>query len=166
MGFIIGLLTVVMVFDCLLLILLVLIQLPKKEAGAALAFGGGTTDALFGAGSGTVLTKITKYAATGFFVLAVIVSVLVSKFRTQGLSSFERNLNTPGPAPRSSAPAAPGSPAPAAPGSGPAAQSVSPASQATNIILPANLEATNVSAPAAAPAAPPATSNAPVSTPK
>ena len=34
MGFIIGLLTLVMVLDCLILIFLVLIQLPKKEAGA------------------------------------------------------------------------------------------------------------------------------------
>jgi preprotein translocase subunit SecG len=33
MGFIIGLLTLFMVLDCLVLILLVLIQLPKKEAG-------------------------------------------------------------------------------------------------------------------------------------
>jgi len=60
MGFLIGLLTVVMVLDCLVLILLVLIQLPKKEAGMGLAFGGAATDALFGAGSGNVLTKITK----------------------------------------------------------------------------------------------------------
>ena len=66
MGFIIGLLTLVMVFDCIILIFLVLIQLPKKDAGAGLAFGAGATDALFGAGSGTVLTKITKYAAGGF----------------------------------------------------------------------------------------------------
>ena len=51
MGFLIGLLTVVMVLDCVALILLVLIQLPKKDAGAGLAFGGGATDALFGAGS-------------------------------------------------------------------------------------------------------------------
>jgi len=44
MGFLIGLLTVVMVLDCLALILLVLIQLPKKDAGAGLAFGGGATE--------------------------------------------------------------------------------------------------------------------------
>src|ERR1035441_10511217 len=61
MGFLIGLFTVVMVLDCLVLILLVLIQLPKKEAGMGLAFGGAATDALFGAGSGNVLTKITKF---------------------------------------------------------------------------------------------------------
>src|SRR5205823_11574519 len=95
MSVFIGLLTVTLVLECLLLILLVLIQLPKKEAGAALAFGGGTTDALFGAGSGTVLTKITKYAAGGFFVLAVIVSVLVGKFRTAGTSTFEKSFANP-----------------------------------------------------------------------
>ncbi|HYG33883.1 MAG TPA: preprotein translocase subunit SecG, partial [Clostridia bacterium] len=72
MGFVIGLLTFIMVLDCLALVLLVLVQLPKKEAGAGLAFGGAATDALFGAGSGNVLTKITKYAAIVFFVLAVL----------------------------------------------------------------------------------------------
>jgi len=40
MGFIIGLLTFIMVLDCLVLVFLVLIQLPKKDAGAGLAFGG------------------------------------------------------------------------------------------------------------------------------
>ena len=49
-----------LVLNCLLLILLVLVQLPKKDAGAGMAFGGGAADALFGAGSGNVLTKITK----------------------------------------------------------------------------------------------------------
>ena len=34
MNLLIGLLTVVLVLDCLFLILLILIQLPKKEAGA------------------------------------------------------------------------------------------------------------------------------------
>jgi preprotein translocase subunit SecG len=39
------LLTFALVLDCLLLGLLVLIQLPKKEAGMGQAFGGATTDA-------------------------------------------------------------------------------------------------------------------------
>ncbi len=60
MAFIAGILTVLLVLNCLVLILLVLIQLPKKDAGAGMAFGGGAADALFGAGSGNVLTKITK----------------------------------------------------------------------------------------------------------
>jgi preprotein translocase subunit SecG len=76
MGFFIGLLTVVLVLNCLFLILLVLIQLPKKEAGAGLAFGAGATDALFGAGSGNVLTKVTKYAAGIFIALTMLLSVL------------------------------------------------------------------------------------------
>jgi len=58
MAILIGFLTLLMVLDCVIVILLVLIQLPKKDAGAGLAFGGSATDALFGAGSGTVLTKL------------------------------------------------------------------------------------------------------------
>src|SRR5580765_8035223 len=78
MAFLIGLLTLVMVLDCVIVVLLVLIQLPKKDAGAGIAFGGGATDALFGAGSGTVLTKVTKYAAIAFFGLALLVGTLQS----------------------------------------------------------------------------------------
>lgn len=77
----IGLLTAVLVLDCLLLILLVLVQLPKKEAGAGLAFGGGAADALFGAGAGNPLTKITKYAAITFFGLLIVIAIL-SKSRS------------------------------------------------------------------------------------
>ena len=51
MGLLLGVLTFILVVDCLLLILLILIQLPKKEAGIGTAFGGSATDALFGAGS-------------------------------------------------------------------------------------------------------------------
>jgi protein translocase SecG subunit len=69
-------LTVVLVVDCLLLGLLVLIQLPKKEAGVGVAFGGGATDALFGAGSGNALTKLTKYTAAAFFVLVIVLQIL------------------------------------------------------------------------------------------
>jgi len=80
-SFFIGILTVLLVLDCLMLILLVLVQLPKKDAGAGLAFGGGATDALFGAGSGNALTKITKYATIAFFVLLMLISVLQSNAR-------------------------------------------------------------------------------------
>lgn len=70
------LLTFILIVDCLVLALLVLIQLPKKEAGMGQAFGGGTTDALFGAGSGTALTKMTKYTAGIFFLLTMLLAVL------------------------------------------------------------------------------------------
>jgi protein translocase SecG subunit len=71
MSYIAGLLTCVLLVNALLLILLVLVQLPKKDAGAGLAFGGGTADALFGAGSGNALTKITKWGTVVFVVLTL-----------------------------------------------------------------------------------------------
>src|SRR5947208_2451184 len=93
MGFLIALLTLVMVADCLILILLVLIQLPKKEAGIGQAFGATATDALFGAGSGNVLTKITKYSAGIFFGMAIIISLLYNISRNRNTSTFTSSLN-------------------------------------------------------------------------
>jgi preprotein translocase subunit SecG len=94
MGFIIGLLTFFMILDCIVLVFLVLIQLPKKEAGAGLAFGGAASDALFGAGSGNVLTKITKYSATIFFVMAILLSILQSRHYGR-TSVFQQRLEQP-----------------------------------------------------------------------
>ena len=96
MPFLIGLLTVVLVLNCALLILLVLIQLPKKEAGAGIAFGGAATDALFGAGTGNVLTKVTKYATVAFFVLAMVLSVLQSNYYHSDTREFQRKVNQAG----------------------------------------------------------------------
>jgi preprotein translocase subunit SecG len=76
MTIIIWLFTFLLILDCLVLMLLVLIQLPKKEAGLGQAFGGGATDALFGAGSGSALTKMTKYTAVAFFVLTLLISMV------------------------------------------------------------------------------------------
>jgi preprotein translocase subunit SecG len=93
MSFFAGILTFVLVINCLLLILLVLIQLPKKDAGAGLAFGGGAADALFGAGSGNALTKITKYAAIFFFALAVFLGYLENKLNGNGdTSNFTKQV--------------------------------------------------------------------------
>ena len=76
MVILIGFLTTLLVLNCIFLVLLILIQLPKKEAGVGMAFGGGATEALFGAGSGTVLTKATKYCAGTFMGLALLLAVL------------------------------------------------------------------------------------------
>jgi preprotein translocase subunit SecG len=76
MSFIVGILTFLMIVNCLVLILLVLVQLPKKDAGAGIAFGGGTADALFGAGSGNVLTKITKWATGILLGLALLIGYI------------------------------------------------------------------------------------------
>jgi preprotein translocase subunit SecG len=112
-------LTVLMFLDCLILVLLVLLQLPKKEAGAGMAFGGGATDALFGAGSGNVLTKITKYAAGIFFGLALIMAVVAShNHKATGGQALMDELSkktalppapvTPSPAPATTPPASGG----------------------------------------------------------
>src|SRR5882724_13569 len=88
--FLIILLSVVMVIDCTILVFLVLVQLPKKEAGAGIAFGGAATDALFGAGSGNVLTKVTKWATAIFFALAIVLAIFQN--RAHHKSSVLTNL--------------------------------------------------------------------------
>jgi len=91
MSFLSGILTVLLVANCVLLILLVLVQLPKKDAGAGMAFGGGAADALFGAGSGNVLTKITKWATGIFFAMALILSMVdESAAHRSDASAFEQ----------------------------------------------------------------------------
>ena len=92
MTIIIVLLTIGLILDCLLLGLLILIQLPKKEAGVGVAFGGGATDALFGAGSGTALTQLTKYTATAFFVLVFMLSVLNTHARHSSTVDLKRQM--------------------------------------------------------------------------
>ena len=105
MMLLIGLLTVVMVANCLFLILLVLMQLPKKEAGAGLAFGGAATDALFGSGSGNFLTKATKYSVVVFFALAVVISIMQNHQTQRNLTEFEQQLKAPQNQPAIPAPA-------------------------------------------------------------
>ena len=145
MGFIIGLMTFFMILDCVVLVFLVLIQLPKKEAGAGLAFGGAASDALFGAGSGNVLTKITKYAATIFFVMAIFLSILQSRHYGRA-SVFQQKLTQPGTAPLSSAPAAP------AKSTGPLSTPLTTAPASNTLTIVPQAEATNT--PAAVPTNP------------
>ena len=141
MIWIIGFLTVLLVIDCLLLILLVLVQLPKKEAGMGQAFGGAATDALFGAGSGNALTKMTKYATVAFLLLTMCLSILNAQQSKSNRSRFATQVQSAA------------APAPVLP---PPTQVVPPistnrltnAAAATNAAAPA----TNAAAPVAAPA--------------
>lgn len=149
MNFVAGILTVALVANCVVLIFLVLIQLPKKDAGAGVAFGGGTADALFGAGSGNVLTKITKWAAGIFFALALLLSFLEAKLNSASSGSdFEKKVQQQ----QSQAPMAPlpGTPLPA---------STAPAASTNISVLPPapaadNTPATVATNPPAAPAQP------------
>ena len=138
---VIGLLTFVLLLDCLVLVLLVLIQLPKKEAGAGLAFGGAASDALFGAGSGNVLTKITKYAATTFFVLAVGLSIMQSNFHRRTTSTLQQKLEQSSRSPGGSFPTGP---APTTPST----KSPSPLTS-SNMLIPPPAESTSTPTPAA-----------------
>ncbi len=122
MSYIAGLLTCVLLVNALLLILLVLVQLPKKDAGAGLAFGGGTADALFGAGSGNALTKITKWGTVVFVVLTLGLGYMQDRLHATdtGSADFLKSVGQKGiqgqsmtaPTP---APAAPSAAAPSAP---------------------------------------------------
>jgi preprotein translocase subunit SecG len=142
MAFLIGLLTFVLFLDCLVLVFLVLIQLPKKDAGAGLAFGAGATDALFGAGSGTVLTKVTKYAAGTFFVLAILLGIMQRNFSTRSTSAFERGAQQTPPA--QLVPPTKGQPAPAVtPTPGTNVLLSTPQAEATNVPPPATTAPTN-----------------------
>src|SRR5688572_12911178 len=86
------LLSIILVLNAAFLILLILIQLPKKEAGAGLAFGAGATDALFGAGSGNALTKVTKYTATFFLALVLALSILGQRIADRPSNRLEEEL--------------------------------------------------------------------------
>jgi preprotein translocase subunit SecG len=113
MSLLIGFLTFVLVVNCLFLMLLVLVQLPKKEAGAGLAFGAGAVDTLIGAGSGNALTKMTKYAAGLFLGLGVLLAVLNAQRHHGASRGIQEELSRKA----SAAPVLPTAPA-AAPASG------------------------------------------------
>ena len=131
--FFIWILTALLVLDCLFLILLVLVQLPKKDAGAGIAFGGGTADALFGAGSGNVLTKVTKWAAAIFFALAIVLSLLQSRAHTK------RSVLTNLPSPTESATHVTAAPTPSPAPTVPAANTSAPTSgEKLSGLLPTN----------------------------
>ena len=58
-----------------LMMLVILMQRPKSE-GLGAAFGGGVTENIFGAQAPALLTTITTWLASIFFILALLLSVL------------------------------------------------------------------------------------------
>ena len=76
MSILIGILTTVLVLNCFFLVLLILIQLPKKESGSCLAFGGGAMDIALGARAGNVLTQLTKVSASLFLLLCLVLAII------------------------------------------------------------------------------------------
>jgi preprotein translocase subunit SecG len=115
------LLATLFVINCFVLLLVVLIQ-QGKGGDIASAFGGGSSQAAFGARSGaTLLTKVTWVSAGLFFAGALALSLASS----QGPGSVIGSVPAPAqsqPAPTQPAPAqsAPGQPAQAQPSEPPA----------------------------------------------
>jgi len=150
MSYFAGVLTFLLVINCLLLILLILMQLPKKDAGAGMAFGGAAADALFGAGSGNFLTQTTRYATIVLFVLALVLGYVEDRLYNQNSGAeFEKAVEQK----QSQTPVA--VPPPVAPANAQATMTTN------NLLLPP------VTPPPATPVAPPAStpataSNAPV----
>ena len=118
LNFFIGLLTILMLLSCGLLTLLVLVQLPKKDAGAGMAFGAGAADALLGSGSGNALTKITKYTAGAFFVLCVALWLTYNHKNQSSIRELNRALGQTDAAPAVVAPVIQAPAAPATPAQG------------------------------------------------
>lgn len=92
MSILIGLFSFALVVTSILIILLVLVQLPKKEAGGGLAFGGGASQAVLGAGAGNALTRLTRNLAIVFLSIAFLTSVLVSQRHGAGEDVIDAGL--------------------------------------------------------------------------
>src|SRR6266576_3790309 len=106
----ITLITIVHVFVCLFLIIVVLLQ--SGQAGdIAAAFGGQGSQTAFGArGASTVLTKATTWCAIIFMVTSITLSVTTSR-RSGTPGSVLQNEKT-APTKTQSAPAKPATPQP------------------------------------------------------
>ncbi len=144
MSILIGFLTFVLLLIALFLILLVLVQLPKKEAGVGMAFGAGMSEMLLGAGSGNVLTRVTKYTIGFFLGLSLLLAIMIShQSRSKGLGvtqALEQQART--------APVAPSTPTP------PANAGLQPLTSSTTAITAPLVTTTQVVNPTPAPATP------------
>jgi preprotein translocase subunit SecG len=111
--------SIVYVLVCLVLMLVILLQ-QGKGGDIASAFGGGGSQAAFGARSGaTVLSRATTVLAVLFIVGALVLNILAQRGpgsvvggRAPQAAQPSATLPTP---PATPAPAAPAAPAPAAP---------------------------------------------------
>lgn len=140
--------TVLHVFVCLMLMLVVLIQ-PGKSGGLGAALGGAGAAQIFGGrGAGNFLTKTTWIAATVFFVTSVTLAYVSTSTgdSLEDLSAAERERVE-------AAQTAPADAPTPVQGAAPAAAPVEPAAPAETAPAPASEPAPGNSAPVA-PAAP------------
>jgi preprotein translocase subunit SecG len=116
-------LTTFFVFNCLVLIIVVLLQ-SGKAADLAGAFGGAGSQTAFGPrGAATILSQATTWCAVMFMVCALAMVVKVDRgLGTAGGSSILEKYSKPAPAKTAPTPA-PVTPAPVVPQSSAPAQS-------------------------------------------
>ena len=107
-----ALLTLFFVLNCLVLIVVVLLQ-SGKAADLAGAFGGAGSQTAFGPrGAATVLSQATTWCAIMFMICALALVVRVDRSVDQGGSVLQK-FSKPTPAQTTPAPAATPAPAPA-----------------------------------------------------
>ncbi len=102
MSILINSLLVIEALVAVLMMLVILMQRPKSE-GLGAAFGGGVTENIFGAQTTTVLTTITTWLASIFFILVLALSVLYAHRGTPD-SAVRRELMKSAPAKKVTAP--------------------------------------------------------------
>ena len=77
LGVITTILTVILVFICLLMSLVILMQRPKQE-GLGAAFGGGIADKMLGSGTTDFLQRATVMMGVAFFILSLTIATLMA----------------------------------------------------------------------------------------
>ncbi|MEO6391731.1 MAG: preprotein translocase subunit SecG [Pyrinomonadaceae bacterium] len=144
----------IFILACIILVIAVLLQPGKADAGAL--FSGSVNSTAFGArGTATLLQKITVGSAISFFLIALLMSLPAVTGSRSLLQSTPDAGPGPTPVPAATpAPPAPGAPVPAAPTTAPAANPAAPTT-----VQPAT-------SPAASPATKPANSPAAKPAPK
>src|ERR1700759_5701959 len=142
------LLTTFFIMNCLVLIIVVLLQ-SGKAADLAGAFGGAGSQTAFGPrGAGTPLSQATTWCAVMFMICAMALVLRVDKAGGTGGSVLEKFSK---PAPAKTAPVTPGAPA----ATTPAPQSNTTPAPTTPATTPQSNAAPASSAPASKPASAP-----------
>ena len=81
----------------LLMMFVILMQRPKSE-GLGAAFGGGVTENIFGAQTTNVLTSITTWLASIFFIVVLLLSVLYAHRGASSSALRQELMKSSGPA--------------------------------------------------------------------
>jgi preprotein translocase subunit SecG len=97
MPILINFLLVVEALVAVLMMLVILMQRPKSE-GLGAAFGGGVTENIFGAQTTNVLTTITTWLASIFFIIVLALSVLYAHRGTPDSAVRRELMKTAAPA--------------------------------------------------------------------